>query len=204
MGGIVGLRQRLMEQTWMFKGLQYLAEPGHVARLRKAAATIPHASWLDVGCGFGRTCLITDAPYLGLDVEPRYIAYAQRHYGSPGRRFLALDATRLEGQTLGSFEVVSFINVIHHFADEEMRVLLSSLASVKPRYYFVADVALENAHPLFWLFRLADRGNYFRSLAAQRAIFERAGYRVVWSTSYLSLPSLYPKSIFLAQSGRAE
>jgi len=192
------IADRVLNTPWVFKSLRNVIDPGQVGCLRRMLARVPHRSLLDLGCGIGSLCGMTDADYTGLDNTPSYIAYAQRHYGGPTRRFVVGDAFRLDGG-LGARDAVSLINVIHHFSDEEVRRLLAGLATVAPARVLLVDVALERAG---WLFRRIfgplDRGAHFRTTAAQRALLESAGYAVEWEDGYVTGARIYPHSVLCA------
>src|SRR5262245_17086946 len=87
---------RVLNVPWVFHAFRGLIDPGQVGHLRPLLARVPHGSLLDVGCGIGSLCGMTDAPYTGVDLTPEYVAYARRRYGAPGRRFEVGDALTLD------------------------------------------------------------------------------------------------------------
>jgi len=80
---------------------------------------------LDVGCGPGtNTRHFSHADYVGVDINPRYIAYARRRYG---REFLVADVTA--GPDLGArFDCVLVNSFLHHVDDAEAHRVLRHLA----------------------------------------------------------------------------
>jgi cyclopropane fatty-acyl-phospholipid synthase-like methyltransferase len=189
---------RLLHTPWFFEGVRNVIDPGQVSHLRRLLARVPHDSLLDIGCGVGNLCGMTDVHYLGVDRSPEYVHRAQQRYGSRTKKFLAADALRLDG-SLGSFDVVSVINMIHHLSDEQVRELFRRLSAMKPGYLFVVDVALERAGWAFrHVFRRLDRGHFFRTTAAQRRLLEEGGVRVEWEDAYVEWPRIYPHSVILA------
>jgi len=194
----VTITDQVLNTPWVFKSLLQVIDPGQVGCLRRVLARVPHRSLLDIGCGIGSLCGMTDADYTGLDNTESYITYARTHYGAPTRRFVVGDAFALD-PGLGARDVVSLINVIHHFSDGEVRRLLAGLAVVAPSRVVLVDVALERTG---WLFRRVfgplDRGAHFRSTAAQRALVESAGYTVEWDDGYVTGAGIYPHSVVCA------
>ena len=75
---------------------------------------------LDVGSGTGYgTAHLRQAgaaEALGVDRDPRSVAYAASHYTLPGLRFLVADAQELPPD-LGSFDVIVSSNVFEHLDD---------------------------------------------------------------------------------------
>src|SRR3989442_5875128 len=82
-------------------------------------------SVLDVGCWPGtNTRHFAHADYLGVGINPRYIAYARRRYG-PG--FRVADVTG--GPDLGArFDCVLVNSFLHHVDDAEAHRILGHLA----------------------------------------------------------------------------
>src|SRR3989344_5800177 len=47
---------------------------------------------VDIACGTGEYSKITNGKYLGIDMDCRYIASAQKQYNSPNKQFVCADA----------------------------------------------------------------------------------------------------------------
>lgn len=119
-------------------------------------------SILDVGCGTGQYSQITAGDYLGIDMDPRYIAAAQQRYGSPQKRF---QCVRLQEANLQSkqFDITLLMDATHHLSDADLEDLLLVLQSVTRRYLVITDPVRQN--PLNWWGRFltyCDRGNHIR------------------------------------------
>src|SRR3989442_2938728 len=80
---------------------------------------------LDIGCGPGYVIDYFPEPaYVGFDIEPKYIEYAERKYGDRGKFYCQyFDAEVLK--TLDPFDVVLMTGVIHHLTDQEALDLLA-------------------------------------------------------------------------------
>ena len=75
---------------------------------------------IDIGCGPAQAlqCL-PDVDYLGLDINPDYIAFARRTYGGKGT-FVVGDTHSLRGDSrFKDAHIVMAIGVLHHLDDEE-------------------------------------------------------------------------------------
>lgn len=200
------IAERVLNTPWVFNSLRSVIDPGQVACLRRMLARVPHVSLLDLGCGIGSLCDMTDEDYTGVDNTASYIDYASRHYATANRRFLvddafALDQAFADDAKLGAYDLVSLINVIHHFSDDEVRRVLAGLSAIAPARVIIVDVALERAGWLFHrLFGPLDRGAHFRTTDAQRILLESAGFRVEWVDGYVTGPRIYPHSVLCAKS----
>lgn len=192
------MADRVLNLPWVFHSFRGVIDPGQVPRLRAILARVPHESLLDVGCGIGSHCGMTDAAYTGVDLAPSYVAYARRRYGGPRRRFETGDALALD-PALGHHDVAALVNFIHHFDDDRVRRCLTALAAVTPRRLLVVDVALERTGALFRrVLGPLDRGAHFRTQPAQRALLEGAGWRVEREDGYVTGLRLYPHSVLVA------
>jgi len=60
------------------------------------------------------------------------------------------------------------------------------------------DVALNRGHFVLEIFRRLDRGKYYRTQEAQRALLESCGCHVEWENHYWSRSHIYPHSVLLA------
>jgi SAM-dependent methyltransferase len=74
---------------------------------------------LDIGCGPGnRLRTLPAVDYTGFDLNPNYIATAQRKYGSRARFFCAdVSSVDLSAEA-GSFDLVLAHGILHHVDDE--------------------------------------------------------------------------------------
>jgi SAM-dependent methyltransferase len=80
----------------------------------------PRDKVIDIGCGPAQALQsLPDVEYLGLDINPGYIAFARRTYGDKGT-FVVGDARSLRNDSrFKDAEVVIAISVLHHLDDEE-------------------------------------------------------------------------------------
>jgi SAM-dependent methyltransferase len=75
---------------------------------------------IDIGCGTTRAlACLPDVEYLGLDINPDYIEFAERTHGSKGT-FIVGDTWSLRGDPrFEDADIVMAIGVLHHLDDED-------------------------------------------------------------------------------------
>ena len=126
---------------------------------------------LDVGCGPGtNTAYFRSAEYVGIDINPRYVAWARRRYG---REFVAADMRTYEFPADRKFDFVLVNSFLHHVSAEEARRVLEGVArTLAPDgSAHVLDLVLPEEPSLArWLAR-HDRGKFARRLEEWRQLF---------------------------------
>jgi len=124
---------------------------------------------LDVGCGPGtNTGHFGHADYVGVDINPRYIAYARRRYG---REFLVADVTA--GPDLGArFDCVLVNSFLHHVDDAQAHRILGRLAPLlsPDGHLHALELVLPAGRSVARLLARLDRGAHARPLAAWWAL----------------------------------
>ena len=136
----------------------------------------PGDAVLDVGCGSAELLeFMPGVRYVGYDPNPRYIAYAQRKFGSGGRfidgYFLADDAKRHQ-----PFDIGILTGVLHHLDDGEAANLLAALrASIRTggRLVTVDNVFIDGQNPVARKLIEWDRGKNVRQSAGYHALLQR-------------------------------
>jgi SAM-dependent methyltransferase len=127
---------------------------------------------LDVGCGPGtNTAHFAHADYLGIDLNPRYIARArQRH----GREFVAADVTEHRLDASSRFDCILVNSLLHHLDDAGVSRLLRHLPELltDDGFVHILDLVLPPGPSLSRSLALLDRGDHPRSIEMWRSIFE--------------------------------
>ncbi len=127
---------------------------------------------LDVGCGPG-----TNAPhfaaagYLGIDINPAYIASARRRYQ---REFIAADVTTYEVASDKRFDFILINSLLHHLDTPDAIRILSHLQGLltDDGYIHVLELVLPAEASVARFLARHDRGSFVRSLADWRALLE--------------------------------
>lgn len=133
---------------------------------------------LDVCCGTGEFADVALGPYLGIDINPKYIDYATKKYGAgnghPEREFVAADITGAEFEERGlKFPKAMMINSMHHLTVEQNEQVLAAVARVTTERFVIVDMDPTPSNPVSKFLAEQDRGDYIRPLAEQVAITEK-------------------------------
>ncbi len=141
----------------------------------------PGLSILDIGCGPGTMMrfLPDGVAYHGFDVNPRYVAYAQRRFAGRGQ----FTAQRVDAAPIasGGFDVVMANAILHHLDDSEAAHLFEvAWSQCKPGGFLLtydnAWVAEQSAPARWFIGR--DRGRHVRPPEGYRARAKRRFARV--------------------------
>lgn len=126
---------------------------------------------LDVGCGPGTNArLFAAADYLGVDIDPGYVARAVERFGP---RFRVGDAAALDFTDGVQFDCLFINSLTHHLDDGALDALLSrtDLLADDGQLHLI-DLHLPERGIPRWL-ALADRGQHPRPLPDLRAAIGR-------------------------------
>jgi SAM-dependent methyltransferase len=135
---------------------------------------------LDVGCGPGtNTGHFLDADYVGVDVNPDYIASARRRYG---KEFVVADVTALDPRDGHRADFVLVNSLLHHLDDDAARRVLASLRElVAPGgHVHVLDLVMPPRRSPARLLARWDRGDHARPLEHWRRLFTEHFEEVVF------------------------
>lgn len=162
---------RLLEVPIVYRSLQ---APFADAKLRPFLRRVDPARTrrvLDVGCGPGTNARVFErSDYVGIDINPDYIATAQRRFAG---RFVVGDVADERVLPDERFDVVFANSLMHHLPDAVVRPLLARMAAlVAPGgAVHVLDLILpDGLTPAHALARL-DRGKHPRPVEAWRTLF---------------------------------
>jgi SAM-dependent methyltransferase len=115
---------------------------GHLSLYEFFARHAQDAAVLDIGCGagYGSEVLLAGGAVTvtAVDVDPRYVAYARRHYEHPAVRFIEGNAQSLP-TGLGRFDLIVSSNVFEHL-DDPQAALAHVCARLKPSGKFILGV----------------------------------------------------------------
>lgn len=167
----------LLDDPRIFRGVRYplVGSQKRTRELvRRELDAKPGDSVLDVCCGTGDFADLVSGPYLGIDLNERFVRRARERYrGSSAKRFEVMDATRMTLQA-GSYDRAMIVNAMHHFDDDLNRGILAELSRVTRGRIVIVDAIPD---PEGWLRRLvisSDRGDYVRPLDEQLTLIGEA------------------------------
>ena len=129
---------------------------------------------LDVGCGPGTNARhFLHADYLGIDLNPGYVADARRRYGD---RFRVADVREAFEAGGGPFDWILVNSLLHHVATPDVRTLLARLAGLLTAegHVHILDLVMPDRPGLARLLARWDRGEHARRLGHWRDLFSEA------------------------------
>jgi SAM-dependent methyltransferase len=126
---------------------------------------------LDVGCGPGtNTEHFSQAAYLGVDINERYIQDARRRHG---RDFLVADVRSYVAGPEDRFDFVLANSFLHHLNTEDVIGILSHLRSLltKDGNIHALELVMPNDRSIARTLARCDRGKFARSENDWQSIF---------------------------------
>jgi ubiquinone/menaquinone biosynthesis C-methylase UbiE len=127
---------------------------------------------LDLGCGPGAFSDLFDGdPYVGADLNPRYIEWARRHRKGT---FLLSDA-RSVGLPDASFDQVLIFGLLHHLSDADVRAVLAEarrLLVPGGHALVIEDIpSVSRMNLLGHLVHMAENGEHIRPQEEYRRLY---------------------------------
>jgi SAM-dependent methyltransferase len=181
----MGVRDAL-QRPWIIRAGQFaVTGEWNFDSHRRLADVIrqgPHDSILDLGCG--RAPLLTQMQperYVGLDLHPPDLAYAERHHGRPGYEFVEADIVEDSLERWRGIDVVTSAGVFHHLTDDQVSRVLDRVADqIAPKRYVFYDSVVHG--PLSGFMARIDYGDPTRQPEELYELFKpRFEVRETWS-----------------------
>ena len=167
---------RVLNVPALYGAYQWLvgAPRCHETFIREYVRPRPGEEVLDIGCGVGASVphLPANVRYVGLDIDPDYIASARSKHGGRGR-FLCADVADVMPEDLGRFDRAFSFGVLHHLDDAAaQRFFGLAKACLRRGGRFVTlDPCLRpDDHPVARYLISQDRGRHVRTEAGYRAL----------------------------------
>jgi ubiquinone/menaquinone biosynthesis C-methylase UbiE len=145
------------------------------AQIRKEMVHGKALRTLDLGCGPGAFAdVFAGDPYVGADLNARYIAHAQRK--CPGT-FVVGDARKLDLPPT-SFDQVLIFGMLHHLSDEDARAVLREVVRLLVpggRLLVIEDIpAISKLNLIGHLIHNVENGEHIRPPAEYRRLYAEA------------------------------
>ncbi len=161
---------QLWQAPFAHRKLQPVLQHNDLATVRRV---------LDVGCGPGTNARIfRNRDYLGLDINPRYIAHATRslasNHGAPCE-FRVQDVCEYYPEKTELADFILMNSFLHHIDDENTDRILSRLQNVlsDDGHIHILDLVLPDKVGIPRLLARLDRGEHPRPLEQWREIFSK-------------------------------
>jgi 2-polyprenyl-3-methyl-5-hydroxy-6-metoxy-1,4-benzoquinol methylase len=139
--------------------------------IREHLASDPRVRVLDVACGPGAfSNLFSEQSYTGIDINPRYIEYAKKHFRGD---FFVQDARNLSFEK-GAFDEALVYGVLHHLDDASVTAVAENIRRVvRPggAVLVIEDIPTESrlnlvGHLLHWI----ENGHFIRTSEEYRRL----------------------------------
>jgi SAM-dependent methyltransferase len=163
----------LLEQTFVYSLWQAPFASAKLARLLAHNSISSARRVLDVGCGPGtNTHLFVRADYLGIDINPGYIAYARKKHN---RRFVVADVSNDDQLVETGFDFILVNSFLHHVDAQAASSILQRLQSwLSPDgHIHLLELVMPQERSLPYFMARRDRGEYPRRLEEWRQLFEQ-------------------------------
>src|SRR5262249_8246096 len=136
--------------------------------VRAALAASPTERVLDFGCGTGLFCLAVPGEYVGIDLDPAYVAFASWRWGNPRRRFEVVDLAHVAAGA--AWDAAMMVNCVHHLPDDAANDVLARLARLVRSRFVLVDMDPDTSNRLQRFLLDHDRGEFIRSSADLRRL----------------------------------
>lgn len=169
------LRDRLLENALVYRAWQAPFARQKLAPLVRRGYIEGAKRVLDVGCGPGTNAQqFAHADYLGVDVNPAYVATASRRHG---RRFVVADVTSSDFGETEKFDLILVNSLLHHLDAPSVQRLLDRLGALlsPDGHVHILELVLppeRNSVPA--LLAKADRGRFARSIFEWSSLIEQS------------------------------
>jgi SAM-dependent methyltransferase len=160
----------VMEHPLVYRAWQAPFEAAKLEPLRRHNDLSRVSRVLDVGCGPGTNAPeFRHAEYLGVDINPRYVAAGRRRHG---REFVVGDVTTWQPASNPRFDFILVNSVLHHIDDGDVRRTLATLRDALSQggHLHLLELVLPAEAGVARLLARADRGRFARSLAHWREL----------------------------------
>jgi trans-aconitate methyltransferase len=163
----------LLEQTFVYSLWQAPFASAKLAPLLAHNSLDRARRVLDVGCGPGtNTHLFSHADYLGIDINPGYIAHARKKHN---RQFVVADVSSYNQPVETGFDFILVNSFLHHIDAQTTSSILERLQSwlAPGGHIHLLELVLPTEQSLQHFMARRDRGEYPRPLTEWRQLFEQ-------------------------------
>jgi ubiquinone/menaquinone biosynthesis C-methylase UbiE len=158
----------LLDNPFLFNYVRYLLagkQTGMKHFIKKYLDDYRCKSIADICSGTGDFAELSpeDALYIGLDLNDDFINYAKKRYKNhKNKSFIKADILKPHKTYTKKFDAVLLISTIHHFSDDELKVMLPLVKKMTKKVVIIADIIPDAPHVIQRFFAAIDRGKYVR------------------------------------------
>jgi len=125
-------------------------------------------SVIDFGCGAGYYSTIVPGEYVGVDLNQRYITFAEKKYNQSNRNFLCHNITCTEFSSK-QFDKSMYLCVMHHLSDDDNHKALKELQRITQKRCVIVDL-WPSENKLRRFIQDNDPGGYLREIENQETL----------------------------------
>ncbi len=163
--------RKILELAWAYAAFKQFVQPVAAQRafVKEFVPVEAGSRILDIGCGTGWILdyLPRDIHYTGYDLNPNYIADAQKQHGDRATFFCAdITSESVPHIESAGFDIVLALGLLHHLNDREAKSLCESAhAHLKPGGVFITfdGVYVPKQSPVARYIISRDRGRAVRT-----------------------------------------
>lgn len=131
------------------------------------------------GTGDFATLIPKNSYYIGWDINNNFVNYARKRYlGEKNKSFVIADILDPKRMKNEKFDAVLLISAIHHFSDDDLKILLPIVNKMVNKIVIIADIIPDAPHILQRFFAKIDSGKYVRP-ATEKVRFLEKYFKVV-------------------------
>jgi len=171
MGAVRKLVDRALAIPIVYQGWQAFHDREKLEYVASRIAPGPGLKVLELGCGPGTNAhLFTGCDYLGIDINPGYVAKAQRLF--PRHRFVTADVLAYDFAST-SYDWVVVNSFLHHIDDQQVEAIFASIARIRAARVLILELVLPPQPSVARLLARLDRGEFARPIEAWRALLPK-------------------------------
>jgi len=189
--------QKYLDIPVLFNSVRHILDQRQDKHVKQILNPFHFKSVLDIACGTGDFCNVTDANYVGIDNTPSFIKYCNDKFGSINKKFYLMDATKLQFKKK-QFDASLLLSFIHHLPDKLVVDVLRSVAKVTKNKIIIVDLIPSKSNLFSKFFYAIDRGNHMRSLDKQLELIRKTSVLTIDKvSSFTTKPGIYYHSVII-------
>ena len=157
------IKDKIFDLPLLFNTIRYILVGGK-SRLNKeifdAIKPKEDEKILDIGCGTCEFSELINSKYIGIDLNKSFLKKAKKKF--PDRILMEIDAKNINfGKK--SFDKILMMNFLHHFSDEDCKIILNEAKMVLKNKIVIEDNIIPTKGFINKLLVKLDRGDYIRT-----------------------------------------